>query len=225
MSDVEPTEHFEQAEHAEHAAHSGNPFLARVAVTIAILAVIAAFIGSLETIETAATIDAKSQATLFQDKATDSWGFYQAKSLKKNLYDIAAGPVVPGANADNFKAQAKHNEEDQELISLAAKTQEELTEQSLRSSGEARTPPQDPHDRGDPAPHFNRDRDDLDHPPGRALAMVCGARPRPLGRSGRGLRLSLGRVGLQKLSARRSPVPSSADRSEARHSHPSAIGV
>ncbi|MGP8233375.1 MAG: DUF4337 family protein [Methylovirgula sp.] len=134
MSDVEPTEHFEQAEHAEHAAHSGNPFLALVAVTIAILAVVAAFIGSLETIETAATIDAKSQATLFQDKATDSWGFYQAKSLKKNLYDVAAVLAGPGANADNFKAQSKRNEEDQESIRLAAKTQEELMEESLRSS-------------------------------------------------------------------------------------------
>jgi hypothetical protein len=134
MSEAAPTEHFEHTEHAEHAAHSGNPFLAIVAITIAILAVIAASIGSLESIETAATIDAKSQATLFQDKATDSWGFYQAKSLKKNLYDIAAVLAGPGANADNFKAQAKRYGEEQDSIRLAAKTQEDLTEQSLHAS-------------------------------------------------------------------------------------------
>lgn len=107
MSDVEPTEHFEHAEHAEHAAHSGDPFLPIVAITIAILAVIAAFIGSLETIETAATIDAKNEAVLFQDKATDTWNFYQAKSLKKNLYEIAASLAGPGAKADGFKTQAE----------------------------------------------------------------------------------------------------------------------
>lgn len=134
MSDAAPTEHFEHTEHAEHAAHSGDPFLALVAVTIAILAVIAAFIGSLETIETAATIDAKNEAVLFQDKATDTWNFYQAKSLKKNLYEVAAVLAGPGANADNFKALAKKNGDDQLSIQLQAKTEEDMTEQKLRSS-------------------------------------------------------------------------------------------
>jgi hypothetical protein len=131
MTDVEPTEHFE---HAEHAAESGNPFLPIVAVTIALLAVIAAFVGSLETIETAATIDAKNEAVLFQDKATDTWNFYQAKSTKKNLYEVAAVLAGSGTNADNFKAEAKKNGEDQKAIALQAKTEEDMTEQNLRAS-------------------------------------------------------------------------------------------
>ncbi|MEW6438792.1 MAG: DUF4337 family protein [Pseudomonadota bacterium] len=134
MSDAAPTEHFEHTEHAEHAAHSGDPFLAIVAITIAILAVIAAFIGSLETIETAATIDAKNEAVLYQDKATDTWNFYQAKSFKKNLYETAAVLAGAGANADNFKALAKKNGDDQQSIQLQAKTEEDMTEQKLRSS-------------------------------------------------------------------------------------------
>jgi hypothetical protein len=134
MSDVAPTEHFEHAEHAEHAAHSGDPFLPIVAITIAILAVIAAFIGSLETIETAATIDAKNEAVLFQDKATDSWNFYQAKSLKKNLYEIAASLAGPGDKADGFTKQSKKYDSDQKSIELQAKTQEDLREQELKSS-------------------------------------------------------------------------------------------
>jgi len=85
-----PTEHFEHAEHAEHAAHSGDKFLARVSMTIAILAVAAATVGSLETIETAGAISEKNRAVLLQNKATDNWNFYQAKSVKKNMYDIAA---------------------------------------------------------------------------------------------------------------------------------------
>ena len=87
-----PVEHFE---HAEHAALLGDPFLTQVAVTIAILAVIAATVGSLETLETAAAIGDKNAAVLLENKATDTWNFYQAKSIKKNLYAIAAANWRP----------------------------------------------------------------------------------------------------------------------------------
>jgi hypothetical protein len=77
----------------------------QVSITIAILAVVAATIGSLETIETAATIGDKNAAVLIQDKATDNWGFYQAKSIKKNMYEIAAAAGGPAADAFKEKAQ------------------------------------------------------------------------------------------------------------------------
>ena len=99
-----PVEHFE---HAEHAALLGDPFLTQVAVTIAILAVIAATVGSLETLETAAAIGDKNAAVLLENKATDTWNFYQAKSIKKNLYAIAA--ANGGPKADDFKKQAERN--------------------------------------------------------------------------------------------------------------------
>ena len=78
-----PVEHFEHAEHAEHASLLGDPFLTQVSVTIAILAVVAATVGSLETLETAGAIGDKNAAVLLQNKATDTWNFYQAKSIKK----------------------------------------------------------------------------------------------------------------------------------------------
>lgn len=106
MSDASPTEHFEHMEHAEHAASSGDSFLSIVSVTIAILAVLAASIGSLETVETAATINAKNDAVLLQNKATDAWNFFQAKSLKKNMYQIAAN--AGSGPADEFKKKAKY---------------------------------------------------------------------------------------------------------------------
>ncbi len=84
------SEHLEHAEHAEHAAHSGNPFLTTVSVTIAILAVVAATVGSLETVESGAAISDKNESVLLQNRATDLWSFFQAQSIKKNLYDIAA---------------------------------------------------------------------------------------------------------------------------------------
>jgi Domain of unknown function (DUF4337) len=127
-----PVEHFEHAEHAEHAALLGDPFLTRVAVTIAILAVIAATVGSLETLETAAAIGDKNAAVLLQNKATDTWNFYQAKSIKKNLYAIAA--ANGGPKADDFKKQAERNGEDEHELFAKGQVLEHQTEEKLRDS-------------------------------------------------------------------------------------------
>lgn len=95
----------EHAEHAEHAAHEHDPFISRVSITIAILAVLAAGVGSLETIESGGAITAASEAVLSQDKATDVWDEYQADSLKKHLYGLAAD--TGGARAAEYAATAK----------------------------------------------------------------------------------------------------------------------
>lgn len=90
----------EHAEHAEHAAHAHDPFISRVSITIAVLAVLAAAIGSLETLEAGAAIESSSEAVLEQNKASDAWGEYQADSLKRHVYGIAAD--AGGANADRY---------------------------------------------------------------------------------------------------------------------------
>ncbi len=131
MSDA-PTEHFEHAEHAEHAAASGDLFLKQVSITIAILAVVAATVGSLETIETAASISDKNASVLYQNQATDTWNFYQAKSIKKNMYEIAA--AGDGPNANNFKAQAKRYGDDEKELMTKGKELEHQTDDKLVSS-------------------------------------------------------------------------------------------
>ena len=80
----------EHAEEAEHAAHARDPYISRVSITVAILAVLAAAAGSLETVENGRAITESSEAVLAQDKATDAWNEYQADSLKRHMYDIAA---------------------------------------------------------------------------------------------------------------------------------------
>src|SRR6201993_1322517 len=127
-----PTEHFEHAEHAEHALHLGDPFLTKVSITIAVLAVIAATVGSLETLETAAAIGDKNAAVLLQNKATDTWNFYQAKSIKKNLYAIAA--ANGGQNANDFKKQAERNGEDEQELFAKGQALERQTDEKLRDS-------------------------------------------------------------------------------------------
>ena len=99
------TEHLEHREHAEHAAHSGDPLIVKVSVTIAILAVVAASIGSLETIESGGAISKKSESVLLQNQATDRWSYFQAQSIKRNMYEIAgaASPERAAAYADKAR--------------------------------------------------------------------------------------------------------------------------
>jgi hypothetical protein len=110
MSEL-PTEHFEHAEHAEHAAHSGDRFLAVVSVTIAILAVVAATVGSFETVESGQAISDKNESVLLQNRAADTWAFFQASSIKKNMFDIAA--AGGGDRTGDYQAKARDYEKQQ----------------------------------------------------------------------------------------------------------------
>jgi hypothetical protein len=103
----------EHAEHAEHAAHANDPFISQVSITVAILAVLAAGVSSLETVEAGGAITSASEAVLSQDRATDAWNEFQADSLKKHIYGIAADAGGPKAAkyADTAKEQTgKQNE-------------------------------------------------------------------------------------------------------------------
>ena len=101
MSDspLEEVENHEHAEHAAHAAETGDSLISQVTFTIAVLAVVAAVAASLETTESDAAISAKNDAVLVQDQATDQWGFANSKSLRKNIYTIAADAAGPRAAA------------------------------------------------------------------------------------------------------------------------------
>ena len=107
----------EHTEHAEHAAHERNPFVAKVSITVAVLAVMAAAAGSLETVEGGRAITESSEAVLAQDKATDSWNEYQADSLKRHMYDIAAESGLAHFKDDSLAergAQAKARDKAEE---------------------------------------------------------------------------------------------------------------
>jgi hypothetical protein len=126
MSDELPTEHFEHAEHAEHVAHEGTPFLLTVSVTIAILAVVAASVGSLETVETAATLTEQNAAGLLQNKTSDQWSFFQAKSIKKNAYDVAAKQASGPAAAEFAEESKRYAAESQEIQDKAEGLEREV---------------------------------------------------------------------------------------------------
>jgi len=127
-----PLEAHEHAEHAEHAAHEHDPFTSHVSITIAILAVVAAAAGSLETFESASAIIEANKAVLVQDRATDQWNLYEAKSLKKNMYVIAADSG--GGKADGYKVKAKDEGAGQDAAQADAKGLETERDQALKLS-------------------------------------------------------------------------------------------
>jgi hypothetical protein len=122
-SPLEEMEAHEHAHHAAHAAGESNPLVSRVTMSIALMAVLAAVSASLETTEGDKTIVDKNEAVLQQNKATDAWNEYEAKSLKKNLYTIAAD--TPGPKAAAYAKVAAQNADDQKGLQKKAKGFEE----------------------------------------------------------------------------------------------------
>jgi hypothetical protein len=124
-SPLEELEARESAERAEEAKK--DKFNSRVTLTIAMMAVLAAVGASLETTEGDKTIVAKNDAVLEQNQATDQWNEYEAKSLKKNLYALAADEGGPKAAA--YAKIAAQNTVDQKKIAEEAKGFEEKRKQ------------------------------------------------------------------------------------------------
>jgi hypothetical protein len=75
------------------------------------MAVIAAVFGSLETTAASNAVVARSDAAIRQGEATDLWGYFQAHSLKRNMYEIAAEQSGVDVGRLRAKAQTHVNEE------------------------------------------------------------------------------------------------------------------
>lgn len=105
-----------------------------MSITIAALAVLAATIGSLETVEAGAAIVASSDAVLEQDKATDVWGEYQADSLTKHLYGIAAD--AGGVNSARYRKASEDQKASQKAIKRQAEADEAGRDKRLAESRE-----------------------------------------------------------------------------------------
>jgi hypothetical protein len=125
-------ENSEQRERAAEARHEKDAFVSRVSILVAVLAVVTAATSSLENTETAGAITDSSRAVLAQDKATDQWNFYEAKSLKKNLFDVAAS--TGGPKADDYAKKSAHEAEGQDAAQEQAKAFEKKRDEAIESS-------------------------------------------------------------------------------------------
>jgi hypothetical protein len=95
----------------EHAAHSGDNFSNNIAVMTAVLATVGALFGYLggATQNDAALF--KNNAAIAKTTAANSWNYYQAKSNKQNLAELASSlPGMPDPIQARYKADAARYE-------------------------------------------------------------------------------------------------------------------
>ena len=116
----------------EHAAHGGDDFSGKIAVMTAILATVGAMFGY----EGGATQnDAamfKNEAAIKKTAAANQWNYYQAKSNKQNLAELAIS--LPGVDARRYQDEvARYKNEKQDIKKDADKLEADSTEWNKKS--------------------------------------------------------------------------------------------
>ena len=116
----------------EHAAHGGDHFSGKIAVITAILATVGAMFGY----EGGATQNdaalAKNEAAIMKTSASNQWNYYQAKSNKQNLAELAIS--LPGVDVEKYKSEVtRYKSEKEEIKKEADKLEAESTEWNKKS--------------------------------------------------------------------------------------------
>ncbi|MFZ6773661.1 DUF4337 domain-containing protein [Undibacterium sp. SXout7W] len=111
----------------EHAAHGNDDFASKIAVMTAIMATVGALFGY----EGGATQnDAamfKNNAAIKKTEASNQWNFYQSKSNKQNLAELAM--VLPGVDIEKYKSEVSRYKSEKEEIKKKA---EELEAEAVK---------------------------------------------------------------------------------------------
>jgi hypothetical protein len=102
----------------EHAAHGGDAFSSRIAVMTAILATIGALFGYMGGLTQADAAMAKNNAAIKKTEASNQWNYYQAKSNKQNLAELAM--VLPGVNKAKYTEEVQRYKDEKAAIKIDA---------------------------------------------------------------------------------------------------------
>ncbi len=119
----------------EHAAHGGDGFSNNIAVMTAILATVGAAFGYLggATQNDAALF--KNNASIDKTQAANSWNYYQAKSSKQNLAELAM--TLPGVDPKRYEAEVARYKSEKEDIKKEAEKWEDSSKEWNHKSDEA----------------------------------------------------------------------------------------
>jgi hypothetical protein len=118
----------------EHAGQSGDKFSSKLAVTTAILATIGAMFGYQggATQNNAAMF--KNNAAIQKTEAANQWNYYQAKSNKQNLAELAI--TLPGVDVERYKAEVLRYKGEKEDIKRKAESFEAASTEWDKKSDE-----------------------------------------------------------------------------------------
>lgn len=100
-----------------------NSWLFWVSLSTTLMAIFAAIVGLNSEIFVTKTILTKNDAVLTQNKASDMWGYYQAKVIRENMYNIA----YEITHNESFKTQSlRYNKEKQQIKQKAEKLERKV---------------------------------------------------------------------------------------------------
>lgn len=117
-----PHENLEHAEHAQHAAHSDK----RIALLIAVLALFLAFSETLGK-------SAQTEGVGLNIKASDTWNFFQAKTIRQTTLRIAADNLaVQSATVSDAAAKAAMTKQIETWRATAARYESDPKEKDGR---------------------------------------------------------------------------------------------
>ncbi|MFS2002160.1 DUF4337 domain-containing protein [Duganella sp. CT11-25] len=119
----------------EHAAHGNDGFSNNIAVMTAILATVGAAFGYLggATQNDAALF--KNNAAIDKTQAANSWNYYQAKSSKQNLAELAM--TLPGVDPKRYETEVARYKSEKEDIKKDAEKWEESSKEWNHKSDES----------------------------------------------------------------------------------------
>ncbi len=109
-----PSPHERHVEHVtEHAHARGDNFAGKIAVMTAIMATVGALLSyQASSTESEAAMD-KNNAAIKKTEASNQWNYYQAKSSRQNLSDLASH--IPGMDAAHYLAEAERYKKEKEV--------------------------------------------------------------------------------------------------------------
>jgi hypothetical protein len=120
----------------EHAAQGhGDSFSSKIAVTTAILATIGALFGYLGGATQNDAAMFKNNAAIKKTEASNQWNYYQAKSNKQNLAELAM--ALPGVDQAKYKAEVNRYRDEKEAIRKDAEKLEAVSLDWDKRSDEA----------------------------------------------------------------------------------------
>ena len=124
----------------EHAAHHGGSLGQQVAIFSAILATLGAIVSFFGGHTQNDAILHKNSAVLKRAEASDQWNFYQAKSMKQNLAEMAAAINTDPSKVEFYKSEAARYAKEKKEIEDTARALEAESARYLEMSDHALHP-------------------------------------------------------------------------------------
>ena len=125
--------HDHEVEHA--AQHGGDRFTAQVAVLTAVLSTVGAIFGYMGGHSQNAALLYKNEAAIQKTSASDQWNYYQAKSNKQNLAELAVA-LTSGSAQEKFSQAVERYRTEKEEIKVAAEKLEAAAKEADQKSEE-----------------------------------------------------------------------------------------